>query len=265
MSASTEEIAVKISSSERSSGTVNDFTIDYPNDRFVNRPKKAKIISVCLPYTWFNIVGGVNNTLIFNKGGTDYVATIAAGNYTGITLAAALQLAMTSADPAQTYTVAFSDTTYVFAFTANTTPIQLNFTSSPNLATVLGFSSGALYPVVPALLIESTTLANLLPDTFVEVCSNLIEGIDNGVPVITSGPAVSDNVMAHIIIKGNFGQNLAYVDYGENIPPMSVAQSFLGTNPKGRPVPIRFFLRFSSGFPIDLNGKDWGLVIKFYF
>lgn len=265
MSTSTEEIAVKISSSQRSSGTVNDFIINYPNDRFVNRPKKVKIISICLPYTWFNIVAGINNSLTFNKSGTDYIATIPAGNYTGITLAAAIQLAMNSADPAQAYTVVFSETSYLFVFTADTTPIQLDFTPVQNLATILGFTSGEIYPSVPNLLIQSTTLASLLPDTFVEICSNLIEGIDNGVPVITSTPAVSNNVMAHIIIKGNFGQNLAYVDYGDNIPPMSVAQSFLGTNPKGKPVGIRFFLRFSSGFPIDLNGKDWGLIVKFYF
>ena len=213
MTSATESILVKISSSDRTSGTVNDFTISYANDRFVNRPKKAKIVSICLPYTWYNIVAGINNSLTFTKGGTDYVATIAAGNYTGTTLAAALKIAMNTADPAQLYDVTFSDTTYMFVFTADTTGFQLNFTVSPNLASVLGFTDGGLVPGSPSLIFNSTTLANLLPDTYIQICSNLVEGIDNGVPIITSAPATSDNVMAHVIINGSFGQNLACLLY----------------------------------------------------
>ena len=264
MSSNTNEVCCYFSSANRSSGTVNDYIINYKNDRFLLPPKYVKVISANIPYTWYNIVTGTNDQIVFveSTGPTTYTVTVPSGNYDGSSLATAVAYAMNNTGAADTYTVKFDSSKLVFNITSTGT-FYFNFLAANNMAKLLGFPA-QVYPLAPTNDLTSVTVADLLPDTSLIICSNLVEGIDNGVPLITDGDAVSNNVMAVINIVGSYGQTLTYDDYGTGIPLMNVSQSALGLR-TGVTVPIRFYLRFPDGFPLNLNGVGWSVVVKFVF
>lgn len=259
------ELLVNINSVDRTSGTSNDFVINFSNDRFSLRPKGVSIVSAGITYSWFNILSGVNDTVTFVRDVNIFTVVIPAGNYTATTLASTLQDLMNAADPGQTYAVSFSSITYLFTF-GGASAYQFDF-SPPNnqIAQRLGFITEGLVPSVQSTIFVSEKVTNMLADNMIHIHSDLVGGIDNGVIRITANSATSDEIMGAIYISGTYGNTLSYVNSIDQYPLMRVTQSKLFAAQKNTPVPIRFYLRFPSGFPLDLNGTEWSMILKFVF
>lgn len=261
---STDVKSIYVASASRTSGTAENFTItNVPS--FTNNPISAKILNACIPNTWYN-VNAPGNSLVFSDSvPTAYSVTITPGYYTGATLAAALQTAMNAVGSADAFTVTYSTTTYKTTFATTGANMTLDFTAVPNLAKQLGFVSGVIYG--PLASITSVNTVNLILFTEIFICSDLVQGSDNGViPWIAPSPP-SWGVFARIPVRSCFGEILDYRAATE-LPYFSVVQStFAKTTDPNNDVPrsMRFSLKFPDNTDVLLNGYDWSMEILFNF
>lgn len=143
-------------------------------------------------------VNSTNNALHFIFNGIAHNITIPANvNYTGTTLATALQTAMLAAiAPLTDLTVTFSTTTLKLTFAS--TAFSMNFYSNPlqysnSLGKVLGFiiddkdSANFNYPQVGALSVTSAYPVNISSTKYIDVCSNFL------CQYVRSGPTTSNS------------------------------------------------------------------------
>jgi hypothetical protein len=88
-----------------------------------------------------------NNTLAFVENGTSRTATVAVGDYNAVSFATALQTAMDAVSGGDTnYTVTYDVTGETFTITmagTSVSELQLNWTTSTYMATLMGFDTGA--------------------------------------------------------------------------------------------------------------------------
>lgn len=101
----------------------------------------------------FVVQTGVNDTIDFNIGASNLVATVAAGTYpaglsqadSGTTLCKLIYNAITGAEGAGTYTVTYSTTTKKFTITRSAGTFQMKFLTGPNtaktMAPLLGYTT----------------------------------------------------------------------------------------------------------------------------
>lgn len=256
---------VYINSTNRSAGTSNDFTItNIPP--FENNPVTAKLVNACIPFTFYNIMAPGNTLTFIDSAATPHTVVIPPGNYTGATLATALALAMNGAGSPDTYTVTYDATTYLLTFNS-TGNLTLDFTTTPNMAKQLGFISGNLYG--PALIITGVQMVNLLVATEIFICSDLVNGSDNGViPWIPSPtPSGTGGIFARVPLMACFGSIIVY-NASTELPYYSVVQSTFSKlmDPNNNVLrTMRFYLTFPDGTPVALNGFDWSCEVLFNF
>jgi len=87
---------LKISSSDRDTGTPEDFTIDFPQHL---RGKTFKLAYAFIPITWYN-VNETNNKFYFEEvPSVTIIATIPTGIYNNTTILNAVKTAMESVSP----------------------------------------------------------------------------------------------------------------------------------------------------------------------
>lgn len=122
-----------IESSKRSSGTSSDFKVKMK--RNVSKGDCYELAYAHIPITCYTI-DGINNTFVFNEGGSNLTATLLQGYYTNSTILTELQARM-NAVGALTYTVSFSNLTQKITISA-TGPfsIRMSGINSP-----LGFTA----------------------------------------------------------------------------------------------------------------------------
>lgn len=239
---------VFISSANRTSGTVEDFTITHNLPQNI-KWRRVKLLSARIPNTFNNIVTGVNDT--FTLTGTTSGAnliTIPPNNYSGNTLASAVESLINTAVAPQSYTVNYSATLGQFTFAGSET-FNLTFAAD----NIFGFPGGTTATA-------STHTSSLNGDVnnkltfggFVAVCTDLIGGIDNGI----------------INLKDNITQTRA-LDY---IPLCgSGTVTNYSTSPEFPSFPIykddrstiRFYLEFPNGAAVDINGNNWSIMLLF--
>jgi hypothetical protein len=239
-------------------GSNEDFTVTDTMETFKNTPKTVKLINACIPYTWYNVTVAIGNSIRFFDSVPDqYDVVISPGNYDGAALAAAIQTAMNAAGSGDTFTVEFSSEASMFTFTTTGVDMQLDFTIVGNMATILGFSEVLVGPGNPLV---STATAKLLIDLEFFICSDLVAGSDNGViPWNTGTPDNTLNILARVPIRSCFGGIVDYTASAE-LPYYPITQSeFSKVKQPGDTTPrtVRFYLRWPSGEPFDLNGHYW--------
>jgi hypothetical protein len=258
--------SVYINSSNRDIGTIPEnftITIDRADSRFSYPPRSVKLTSANIPYTWNNITVENNQFNLIEPPGFPIPITIAPGNYNGTTLAAAVQTALNSSGAAYTYTVSFDSTTLLFTFDSSSGNFILDFDVSNTIATKLGFPNG--YQTISNITTVSTQLASLLVDTELFICSDLVGGIDNGFANLTPGPPVSNQILAVVNITGCFGGVIEFRSRDDD-PFYPIVQSEFGDQRKTIELrSMRFFLRFPSGFPLDLGDQNWSMTLAFQF
>jgi hypothetical protein len=257
---------IYINSAVRSTGTNEDFTITDTGDTITNSPKTVKLINACIPYTWNNIQSGSNDLTFEDSVPTQYTVQVPAGNYTGTTLAAAVETAMNGAGSGDTFTVDFDTNTYKMTFTTTGADLLLDFSTSPDLAVILGFVSGSTYG--PAASITSPNVVNIIEFLEMMICSDLVCGSDNGVIPWTPNPPVSDLcILARVPIRSCYGGIVDYVASPDS-PYMPITQSEFSKAKEingNNPGTIRFYLRWPDNSAVSLNGASWTAEILFDF
>lgn len=264
---------IYVNSTNRSSGTNEDFIVTTTVQQFPLPPKSVKLVTASIPYTWDNITNGNNTFSIVQTAPpsptnvTDNFV-IPTGNYTGPTLAVVLQnLINASILLGQPYVVAYNVSTFTFTFsTVGPDRFQIVFGSA---ATLLGFAPGSTNPASPALSVTSTQPVQLVPDMEIFICSDLVEGSDNG--IIKWLPSTTPSISSQTQILARIPVNVCYTEFKEyrahdDLPFYTVTQSpFVSEMAAGKPASIRFFLAFPSGNPVNLHGYWWTAELVFDF
>lgn len=244
----------------RDAGSNEDFTITRDVQEWPEAPRRARLISASLPYTWFNITSE-NNKFTATEGANTAALQIPAGNYTGTSLATALASALNGeASFLQNYAVSFNSQNLTYTLTTSPNPVQLEFNDAETIATVIGFAPGA---AVSGTSITSGT-AILLEDYEVWICTDAVRGSDNGVIPWNNTPTpdagAQYQILARIPVTGSFG-TIHHYTCPESLPFYSIAQSRFADMASI----MRLFLRFPSGRSIDLNGYHWAAEIALEF
>jgi hypothetical protein len=249
-----------VNSSNRDSLTTNEnFTITDTSGRYTVPYRSIKLVSAIIPYTWNNIVTGVNDRFGVNEppGVGTTTITIPAGSYTGPTLATAVQTALNAAGLGNTYTVTFNTSTLLFNFSA-TGNFILDFTISHSIASRLGFTVGT--KTASGTSVNSAFIPQILVDNELFICSNAVGGIDNGFARLQPGAATNTQILAVIPITTTYGGIIEFaapVDY----PSFPISQATWGGQSASNPPVISFSLQFPSGFPISLFGQHWSCTL----
>ncbi len=252
---------VIIRSANRDTGTAENFTITDSGDVFTNVPTSVRLSSAIIPYTWANVGPAFGNTVDFT--GTvsgAHTIVIATNNYSGTTLATALQTQMSAAAAPDVYTVTFDSVTNKFTISSTET-FTIDFTQPNNMHVILGFPE-AVTPL--SNTITSTSVAGFVVDKGVLICSNLINGIDNGMINWVSGPPPNSQTLAYMPIVGPWSGIIDFVNPFD-VPSFIITNSDFSLEPRTTPRALQFWLQFPSGTQVDLQGQDWECVIVFGF
>lgn len=245
-------------------GTDENFTITKQSSVFNLLPKRVKLLSANIPYTWNNITSSNNAfTLIELPGPTTHSnVTIPVGHYTGTSLATILQDTLNAiVGVVHTYTVVYNTTTFKFTISA-TGFFQFNFTIANSIAQALGFDE---IITASSNSITSNNVAVINPDSEIFITSNLVGGIDNGVIPYFTGSTSDLKILASIPCTSCFGGTINYMA-NELEPWYLTSQSAFSMIPlTSGPVVLTFGLFFLSGIPVNLFGAHWSANILLEF
>jgi hypothetical protein len=90
---------VFVDSRDRASGTPSNFILQLPSTLVLQQATRGRIDDLRVPVTIPTIQAGVNDTITFRMGSTNYLITIPEANYDGVGLASQLQSLLTSTAP----------------------------------------------------------------------------------------------------------------------------------------------------------------------
>lgn len=242
---------VYLDSSRRTSGTSEDYVIVQNGAHWGPpiAPSRVKLVSAAIPFTFGNIGPGNNQ---FNIDST--LITIPAGFYTGTQLASVIQAL---AGSTSVTSVTYNSTALSFTFSGGSS-FSLNFTIPNSAGNVLGFGN----VVVTGTSLTSTTVAGILPDYEIWVCSDLVGGSDNGVVPIYDPPS-SAQVLAVVPITSCYGGIIDYRGCCSTPFYGCSASPYVNALTNNQPASIRMFLRFPSGLAVDLHGAKWTCQLNF--
>lgn len=230
---------VYINSAQRSNGVPENFSVTLAKP--LKSARSVLVKSVEIPFTYY-VVTTSTNTLVFNGGGVKTV-TIAVGNYSGNTLATAIQTAMNATAFTGT-TVVYNDITNKLVFT-NLSAFLLVLAGT-TMAEIIGLSANTLL----ATSTSPQNIVNIAGTNQLYIISNILQGAQN-IPLVNSsilsclhrvvvdvGPTqfISDKVMAA----------------GANV------YKFSGQNDIYE---ITFQLVDEDFNQIDLNGANWNIEL----
>jgi len=228
-----------ISSKYRTSGTSSGFVItsNYPYQTY----REVKLIEAVIPVTYNNAAGTV--TVIGTNSGTTAI-TIVPDKYTLAGLAAYFQAQLTAQLPGRMYTVTYTNTGF-FTISSSTESFSLTFTSAN--AAAFGFSPGT---TATAASVTSTTSAidGLQIDSYINVCCNQVGGIDNGSIVLEA--TQTQGFVLESVIPCDVG--VTKFRNSDDAPWVLLP---------GSQLPNNFYLTFTNGSIVDLNGADWAIKI----
>lgn len=263
-----KELYINSSAAYRDPGGSNEDFVITENGRHFGpplTPKRVKLARASVPYTWFNTTTS-NNSFQIVEGSNVFTITIPPGNYDGPTLITVLN-SLIAATPgmANTYMVAFNTMTFRLTFMSVTGPgtFQLNFNVPHSAALLLGFIAGSMTPVSNS--VTAPNIVGLLPDFEIFICSDLVQGCDNGLIMWNTAPPSNTQILAKVSVSGCYGGILNYC--GCECSPffdMRASPYTAAATSKAIPAPPRtmhFWLQFPSGLPVDLNGAHWSATL----
>ena len=167
-----------VDSSERISGTSNNFTINIstPIDNDFNR---ILVISAIIPKSFYLIRDGYN-TFTLKEGVNLWTITIPIGNYTLSEFLIQIQALLDDHTFIQfTYVMTFSKRLGKFIFTCSgNSGVQPSFIFTTNVFETLGFDKNSTNVFV-ADTITSENIINLNPNEIIYICSDLVNNSQN--------------------------------------------------------------------------------------
>ena len=143
---------------------------------------------------------------------------------------------------------------------------RFSFSSLAEFQITAGISAGYLgllegiFPDLPSQDWVAPRTGVLLPFTEISICSNIVEGSDNGIISWSVNPSEGSNILAIVPINTCFNGIVQWKS-SSDLPFYNISQSRFNTATSE----IRFALKFPDGSPVNLNGYDWSalLVIEF--
>jgi len=130
--------SISIDSRDKSSGTTTNFSIDLDSNGVatLNKVKRIEFTHIEIPYTFYSVTSSNNEVNFLNTADEAKTATIPAGNYTGATLATALQTAMNA--EMSGFTIAYDANTQKLAAT---NAAQFTMSGTGDGAAIVGFTA----------------------------------------------------------------------------------------------------------------------------
>jgi hypothetical protein len=176
---------VQVNAFYRSTGTTNNFTIDFKT-RDLDRVTKVTMIKATLPRTFTNI-WSVNNTInIQHPAGIDNIFVIPPGQYTASTLATAMttacagiSMAFTYSGTTERYTATYSGvTTATIALSGSTIADYVGLTADITLGAPTAFQSppqlsGPDEVQVRSNLVAATSTVSAAETAYVAILGNI--------------------------------------------------------------------------------------------
>lgn len=236
-----EKDIVYVSSSQRLSGTSDNFTIDLSDQiRVPNNYDSATLLSASIPLSYY-LFTEANNEFEITESKTTSSIVIAPGNYSITQLVTLLRSAF-AASCLYTYTINFNTNTgkLTFAVTGNSgvQPI-FDFSLSNSPYTVLGFTQENYEFVANSL--TSPNIVNVQPTNTIELMTDIV-----------------DKSVLSVIIP-NTG-NFSVINYNEQNPAFA-AHPLARTNVQS----AHFYLiNGNTGQPLNLNGLNFNFVFVIY-
>ena len=255
---------VLISSDKFTSKVGETISIDVPSS-LINRPVKSiRLLDAVIPYTFSNISPTANQFGFTDTAGTNTV-TIPAHTFTAGNIIEVLKSTLDAASGAGLeFTVIYHKCEGTFEFQADGA-YSFDFTVPNSAAVTLGFTATVhtaveTPPASNIWVIQSQTRDQLSVDKYLNITSNLITGIDQGLLILdgTVSPS-ANNILATIPISGTSGANIIFTE-SQDAPDIDIQASVLGqiVDPNSDTTrTIEFGLSLGSGQAVDLNGSFW--------
>ena len=179
-----------IDSRDRVSGTSTDFTIQLPETLVVAGRTRARIDNLRTPLVIPTIRRDVNDTIVVRLGGTlSYTVQVPQANYTGPTLASAVQLALTRNTPAS------------WNVTYDVTNITMSIVCSVNFVITGGTYAAQLmtHPYTNTANSYDFTFVNVLGIDIMYLSSSKFSNLD------TIGPQGAHDTLMCAVVTQEFG------------------------------------------------------------
>ena len=181
---------IHICSKYRSSGSFDNFVVDFPKVQCFNT---IKLLDLSVAQTQY-VFSSSNNSITFMEGATTYTATITPGNYSATELVTVLPGFFTAGGGLLIYTCTYSSITGKLTISASG-PFSLRFLTTLNQAyNEIGFEQ---LNYGPSTSLVSTYPVNLSPPSYLYlhleglgipsvICSTL-QTTSGSIPILTSG------------------------------------------------------------------------------
>jgi hypothetical protein len=241
-----------LESKRRTTGTSSSFKYSMQNP-YVSflETYEIELLSAQIPWLIYNVRAGVNDTMVWRRGVTDYSCTVPAGAYTQTTLRTALGTAMQAAD-ANSWSVFFNvdqNTVYIQgtgAFTVNFATTTIAAGISAPIAPILGFSTTAnsssgttvTAPNVMDLSKPDMLYINIKEIGQKQMSSNYLDKYTFSIPVTVNTP----NVLLYN--KGTGYEQKYTYNSPQNISELTVELFYAGRE------------------AVNLNGVEWSMQFK---
>lgn len=229
-----------ISSKNRVSGSSSNFTItsNYPYQTF----SKIKLVEAIIPVSYTNCTGSI--VVTGSTSGATVIA-ITPDKYSMETLKVFLQNTLVAQKVGQQYSVTYT-TIGLFTIASTTETFTITFTSEN--ASVFGFPVGTTTSA-SSITSAFSAISALQIDGYINVCCTQVTGIDNGT-IILRQTQTQDFILESIIACDSGVTKFRNDDES----PWVIL-------PNGK-LPSTFYLTFTNGSPVDLNGADWSIKVK---
>jgi len=224
---------VRISSDQFTSKIGETLTIDIPSS-LISRPVKSiRLLDAIIPFTFSNVPSNQTDFGFTDPAGTNTI-TLPNHTFTPGNIIEILQEQLTENSGAGLeFVVRYHSCEGTFTIQGEGGAFSLDFTVPNSAAPLLGFDP-VVYNAVetpPAsniYIIESASRNQLNIDKYMNITSNLITGIDQGIIILNGKPNPTiNNVIASIPISGTSGGNIFFTE-SDAAPDIDIQASVLG-------------------------------------
>ena len=254
----------RISSDKYTSKVGETLTINIPAD-ILNKPAKSiKVIDAVIPYTFTNIPSNGNSFNFTDGAGTNTVVIPGQTLSPKGLISALKDLLDGNSGAGLTFTTVYNQCMGRLQIKADG-PYTLNFNVPNSAATLLGFDPISYTavespPASNVWVVNSVRRDQLSLDKYINITSNLVKGIDQGVIILDGQPVpTASNIIATVPVDGAVGGNIVFTE-SNDAPSIDIRASILGqiVTPNTDVIrTVEFGLSLDSGIPANLNGSFW--------
>lgn len=263
---------IRVSSNMFTTKVGETLTIDIPSSVIGRAVRSIKLVDAVIPLTFTNVPAGQNQFTLNDGAGTNIV-TIPSHTFTPGNIIEILKDELdANSNAGRIFTVIYHKCGGTIEIKGDG-PFTLDFSGPNSAGPLLGFDPNVFVAVeTPAAsniwVVESTSRDQLSVDKFINITSNLIQGVDQGIILLDGQVTPSvNNILASVPINGVSGTNIIYTEAVDS-PDIDIRSSVLGEIVPPNTESIRtveFGLSLDSGIPVDLSGSFWSarFIIKF--